>query len=196
MAYPIPADQLLEIRALFDQGDPSSDIAQKYGIPVGSIIAQRAVYKGEKNRGVDDEGPIIERAITTTFGLERDLQRALRNNIDQLEKGLEIKDGGKERTVTSGRIDITAKDSTGRIVVIELKAGEADRDAIGQILAYMGDVGEDAERPVRGILVAGAFSTSAVAASRAVPNLELKRYQFQFTFESINSHSRGSAISI
>jgi hypothetical protein len=188
MAYPIPSDQLREIRELFDQGLPSADIADQFGIPPRSIIAQRAVYTWQKSQGPDGvTDSSVEDAITTTFGLEKDLQSALRGKIDQLEDGLEIIDGGKERTVKSGRIDITAKDRNGSIVVIELKAGEAGRDAIGQVLSYMGDLGVEEKAPIRGFLIAGTFSTSAVSASLAIPNLQLKKYQFHFTFESVGA---------
>jgi len=125
----------------------------------------------------------VEEALETKFGLERDLQQALRKEIAQLETGLRIKDGGKEQNVNSGRIDITAEDRSGATVVIELKAGEADRDAIAQILAYMGDLTVN-QKQVRGILVAGDFSARALAAARVVPNLHLRKYAFKFTFES------------
>lgn len=69
-------------------------------------------------------------------------------------------------------------------VVIELKAGEADRDAIGQVLAYMGDLTSDTHL-FRGILVAGEFSARTVAAARVVPNLQLKKYSFKFAFEPV-----------
>lgn len=123
-------------------------------------------------------------AIETTFGLERDLQAALRANIEQLEHGLKIVDGNKEQTVESGRIDITAQDRNGATVIIELKAGTADREAVAQILAYMGDLMRTG-KPVRGILVAGDFPPRTYAAARAVPNLQLKKYGFQFSFESV-----------
>ena len=61
---------------------------------------------------VDDRGQLI--------GLERDLQAALRRAIEQLEPGMEIFDDGAERSVASGFIDITAQDTQGAIVVIEL----------------------------------------------------------------------------
>ena len=116
------------------------------------------------------------------FSLERDLQRALRINIGQLEPGLKIIDDGGERSVAAGRIDITAEDDTGQLVVIELKAGTAQSDAITQVLSYMGSI--DAEgRPVRGILVAHDFHERVVHAAKAVPNLSLKAYSFQFAFE-------------
>jgi hypothetical protein len=129
---------------------------------------------------------LVDQAVETTFGLERDLQNALRANIDQLEPGLTVIDGGNERKVASGFIDITARDRSGATVVIELKkAGASDRDAIGQILGYIGDLMESTES-VRGILVAGEFSPRVIAAARAVPNLSLVKYSFRFSFEIIS----------
>jgi Endonuclease NucS len=136
--------------------------------------------------GENDEEP--EENDGTTFGLERDLQNALRNNIEQLELGLTISDGGKEREVefdnddeVSGRIDITAEDTKGATVVIELKAGKAGRRAIEQIAAYMG-VLIQSKKPIRGILVAEECSPQAIAAARVVPDLQLRKYSFRFAF--------------
>jgi RecB family endonuclease NucS len=103
-----------------------------------------------------EDEELIE-AQEITFGLERDLQLALRANINQLEIGLKIIDGGNERVTEAGRIDITAEDAKGSTVVIELKAGTAKPDAVAQILAYMATVAEPSNHPVRGILVAGDF---------------------------------------
>lgn len=47
------------------------------------------------------------------IGLERDMQMALRANIQQLEPGMVIIDEGAERSVGSGFIDITARDANG-----------------------------------------------------------------------------------
>ncbi len=132
----------------------------------------------------DESAEEIE-AEEITFGLERDLQLALRANIQQLEAGLKISDGGKERATDAGRIDITANDSKGNAVVIELKAGMATPQVIAQVLAYMGAVAEADSKPVRGILVAGDFHKRVILAARAVPNLQLRKYSFQFTFESV-----------
>jgi len=44
-----------------------------------------------------------------------------------LEPGLEIIDGGKEPITEAGKIDITARDASGKLVVVELKAGAAVR---------------------------------------------------------------------
>ena len=116
------------------------------------------------------------------IGLERDLQAALRGCIEQLESGLYVTDGGSERSVASGFIDITAKDRDDKVVVIELKAGTARRKAIGQVLSYMGDVANEESAEVRGILVAGEFDDKARAAARVVPALSLRRYRVKFEF--------------
>jgi transposase-like protein len=158
-------------------------IAKQIGVSPGTV----ASVKAHMTMGTYGEGPEIEQiaeAIDATFGLERDLQLALRKHIDQLEPDLKIVDDGKEQTVESGRIDITAEDSKGTTVVIELKTGQADRETIGQILGYMGDV-MTTKKSVRGILVAGDFPTGTIAAARAVPNLRLKKYSFKFSFESV-----------
>jgi RecB family endonuclease NucS len=114
--------------------------------------------------------------------LERDLQKALRTNIEQLEPGLKIADGGTERTVEAGRIDITAEDRAGKLVVIELKAGMASPDSLTQVLAYMAALEEEEQKPVRGMLVAGDFHDRLVLAARKVPDLQLKQYSFSFSF--------------
>lgn len=120
------------------------------------------------------------------FGLERDLQIALRAEIDQLEKGFHVIDEGKERSVASGRIDITAKDAAGSIVVIELKAGTARGKDVGQVAGYMGDiVEEESGKNVRGILVAADFDQRAKSAAKVIPGLSLRAYSFNFGFTEV-----------
>ncbi len=137
----------------------------------------------EADEGSYDE--TIEQAEEITFGLERDLQSAVRANIEQLEPGLRIIDDGSERVTDAGRIDITAEDTNGRIVVIELKAGIASPEVVTQVLAYMSAIEEAEKKPARGILVAGDFHKRVIWAARAVSALELKKYSFQFKFESV-----------
>jgi Endonuclease NucS len=171
--------------ALIREGRTGPEISAATGLSEGTIKAIRA-NDTMGRYAPPEEIEAVDEAFKTTFGLERDLQDALRSNIEQLEPGLKIVDGGKEQIVPSGRIDITAKDKRGAMVVIELKAGEADRDAVGQLLSYMGDMVSDSSTPVRGILVARGFSTRAISAARATGNVELKRYTFRFMFESAN----------
>lgn len=126
---------------------------------------------------------LVEEVVGKTFALERDLQVALRNNVGQLEPGLVIADGGSERRVEGGFIDILARDAGGVLTVIELKAETARPEAVAQLLSYMACVSEEAGEPVRGILVAGDHHPRVVLAARAVPNLELRRYRYRFEFE-------------
>jgi endonuclease len=136
--------------------------------------------------GGEAEAPIIDDDdddVGRTFGLERDLQLALRANIQQLEAGLVIADGGAEARVEAGLIDILAKDTLGRWVVIELKADVARPAAITQLLAYMGCVASERSGDVRGILVASDFDRKINLAVRTVPTVSLKRYRFQFSFD-------------
>lgn len=127
--------------------------------------------------------PVLAEETGQRIGLERDMQAALRTEIHQLESGLVIIDDGAERSVDAGFIDITARDTSGTTVVIELKAGVAGQRAIAQILSYMGDVAAEEESGVvRGILVASSFDAKAKAAARMVPNLILRKYSVRFTF--------------
>ena len=135
-------------------------------------------FRSKSGNSLEDQ-----EASSSSFALERDLQRTLRHNIEQLETGLKITDGGTERTVEAGRIDITAKDGVGNLVVIELKAGTAGMDSIGQILSYMGSIENPEGKHVRGILVAYDFDRRLVMAAKAVPNVSLKAYSVQFTFQ-------------
>jgi Endonuclease NucS C-terminal domain len=134
------------------------------------------------DEAIEERGQII--------GLERDLQAALRHTIGQLDPGLEIIDEGAERSVSSGFIDITARDPNGAIVVIELKTGTARQRAVAQILSYMGDIAiEEPDIGVRGILVAGDFDKKVRAAARVVPTLSLRSYRVNFEFTDANQES-------
>lgn len=126
--------------------------------------------------------PVSDLPTGHAFSLERDLQRALRGAITQLERGLRVTDGGVEHSVPSGRIDILAEDASGQVVVIELKAQTATRESVAQVLAYMGDLAQTQGTPPRGFLVAPDFDPRALSAARMVPSLHLRRYGFSFTF--------------
>jgi len=185
---------------LFERSGLIDDFAAKYWLPLHTEAGarRRQTYLTQKalnERLLAEEPPNGEEAeeeqlqdidaSEVTFGLERDLQLALRGNIDQLEPGLRIADGGKEQVTEAGRIDITAEDQTGAKVLIELKAGVAAPEALTQLLGYMGAVPKQEGQPVRGILVAGDFHPRVVFAVRATTNVQLRRYRFRFTFESV-----------
>jgi Endonuclease NucS C-terminal domain len=134
----ISEEQKEQVKALLQAGQLDRDeIASKIGVSPGTVSAIKAhitmgTYGGSAvSKTETDE--LIE-AAEATFGLERDLQLALRSNIQQLESGLQIIDDGKERITDAGRIDITARDTNNLTVVIELKAGTAAPEALTQLL--------------------------------------------------------------
>jgi hypothetical protein len=135
----------------------------------------------------EDDSDTIENeeAFEFTFGLEKDLQTALRKNIESLEKDLIIIDKGKERNTKAGRIDITARDNKNRTVVIELKAIDAKPDVITQTLAYMEAIKTEDNVDVRGIIVASGFHDKIKLATRQISNLKLVKYSLQFIFNVI-----------
>lgn len=158
------------------------------------VRSYRAFLESGGAEKIAAEDAVVERATDVLqarregklFELEQHLQETLRAEIGQLEPGLTILDEGVERAVESGSIDILAQDTAGAFVVIELKRGTAKRDAIGQILGYMGDLKlDESADTVRGILVAADFDKSCQSAVAMVPNLTLRKYRYAFTFESV-----------
>lgn len=138
---------------------------------------------------VEQEAEIMneeeEDAFEITFGLERDLQAALRRNINSLENGLVIIDNSRERNTVAGRIDITARDIENRTVIIELKAVDAKPEVIAQTLAYMEAVRAEDNCEVRGIIIASGFPDRVKLAARQIKNLKLVEYRFQFNFNLV-----------
>lgn len=112
------------------------------------------------------------------------LQRLLRNSLDAIEPGLRCVDGGSEMDFR----DITAVDAEGRHVVIELKAKKATKEALAQILAYMGEIVVTKGLPpteIRGILIAPDFQERAVLAAKVTPNVALVRYRIPLAFDLV-----------
>jgi RecB family endonuclease NucS len=170
-----------QIIEMLGQGISSQAIAEKLGTGVQVVAGYKAALTKARIR----EEEVVVESVEAKIGLERDLQFALRQNLEQLEHGLKATDGGEERIVISGKIDITAEDRSGDAVVIELKVGTADRKTVGQITGYMGDLQLESSKPVRGIVVAADFDTAVISALRVLPNVQLKKYQVKFSFESI-----------
>jgi endonuclease len=129
---------------------------------------------------------IIEHAIEASLSVEKDLHSYLATHVRQIEEGLAVVEDGIEYSTKAGRIDILAKDTAGRLVVIELKAGKASDATLGQLLGYVGCVSEvEAQRNVRGILVAADFDKRVIYAARCLSNISLVKYQVTFKFNEI-----------
>jgi RecB family endonuclease NucS len=119
--------------------------------------------------------------------LERDLQKFLARNLDLIESGLRPSaDYQLEEFVTDvGRLDLFCLDGAGRYVVVELKAGLAGDDVVGQIMGYMAWARENiaGEQAVRGIIVCRDAGPRVKAACKMVPGLELKKFTMSFHLE-------------
>jgi len=176
---------------LLAEGVLPDEIARRLDVSPATVRAWKAhATMGTYASGVGAGGgevvasEEIESARNLKFGLERDMQEALRRHIDQLDPRLHIVDEGKERHVESGFIDILAEDQDGSLVVIELKSGEAPDSAITQVLSYVGSLQADAAKPVRGVLIAREFSPRVRLAARAA-GIQLVKYGYDFTFHVV-----------
>jgi len=146
-----------------------------------------------KPSGTDSTETIeTEEAIETSLSLESDLEMFLIAHLTELEAGLrryqENGSSGQQISVeAAGRIDVLAIDKDNALVVIEIKAGEANDGVCGQILRYMGWVKARlaGDRSVRGIVVANEFSERLHLAAKVMPNVILKKYEVSFNFKSV-----------
>lgn len=134
----------------------------------------------------------MDQALDTAMSLEADLERALLTRLDALEDGLQLwregeRSGQQYNVGEAGRIDLLCTDKSNNLVVVELKAGEADHKVCGQIQAYMGWVKERLanNRRVRGIIVANEFSDKLTYAVKVAPDLSLRKYDVSFTFSPV-----------
>ncbi len=132
----VSTDQRESIMALHKQGVQNAEIATELDLPLPTVsavaawekIRQSEWYRSQhQDQEKVEDAQEVEAAMEATFGLERDLQMALRASIQQLEPDLSVADGGEEHCVPSGRIDIFARDKAGKLVAIELRAGTVDR---------------------------------------------------------------------
>lgn len=188
-----------QIRELLETGLPTEHVARQLGVPRGTVSAVKAhITMGSYHRSSPGAGGLseadveeIEDAANLKFGLELDMQDALRRNIHQLDPTLRIVDEGRERRVEAGFIDVLAEDDQKSLVVIELKSGKAPENAITQVLSYIGSLQiEEDSRPVRGILIARDFPTRVRLAARAA-GIQLVAYGFSFSFTVVETDSDG-----
>lgn len=95
---------------------------------------------------------------------------------EKVEEGLTVLK--YEYPTDAGIMDILAMDSKGNYVVIEVKAGKAEHDAVGQIQKYMVWVKENLakDKGVRGIIIAKEFDRSLLYSIKgSLYPIELKR---------------------
>jgi len=105
-------------------------------------------------------------------GSEKEMAKMISQNPSLIEEGLRIIK--KEAKTPYGYVDLLGEDSKGRLVVIELKRGTAQVEAVYQLLRYVEFFREVAKREVRGILIAPKISKNAILILRQ-HGLEYKR---------------------
>lgn len=132
----------------------------------------------------EDETELDDQTASVVFHLEREMQAAVRKQLNLLEEGLKEADGGKELSIATGKIDILAEDKNGAFVVIELKAGACPSGALEQVLGYAEALAEEKGKHVRAYLVAAEFSDRIRAAAKRARDLELRTYEFCLSFHS------------
>ena len=94
-------------------------------------------------------------------GTEAQLQATLSRQPELIEPGLTVLD--RELVSGAGQMDLYARDSQGRYVVVELKRARATQEAVHQLSRYVQAVRTflPAQAVVRGILAAPGISTPA-----------------------------------
>jgi RecB family endonuclease NucS len=125
--------------------------------------------------------PISSRTRNKTRILhyEKELKTLLRRQLECVEPGLVEADGGRERAVATGKIDINALDANGHYVVIELKVGPCPHGALEQVLGYSTDLEDETGMPCRAVLVASDFSARLRAAAKRARDVHLVVYQVE-----------------
>lgn len=173
------------ILELLQKDSTDLEIAKQLDISPYSVRAVRAhITMGTYGQSKSENEEFIE-AEEVRFGLEKDLQRAVRQNIEQLEPGLKIIDEGGERKTAAGFIDILCEDKQSELVVVELKSGEASDSVIAQVLGYIAALGEEENKKIRGIIVASSFSKRTMYAAKLLPDMKLVSYRFNFVFKEL-----------
>jgi len=94
------------------------------------------------------------------MGSEADMQRALARDPEIIEPGLVVIE--LELPTDVGGIDLFARDSEGRLVVVELKRGKANHEAVHQLDRYVKSVRARYPGEVRGVLAAPAVTAPAL----------------------------------
>ena len=113
-------------------------------------------------------------------------ERALQQYLEEYPGRLGIS-GAKviqsEFQTEVGRVDLLMESGEG-LWVVELKAATAGRDAIGQVISYMGAIEQtNPGRSVFGMLVAPDFDKACLAAHSKTTNLQLSKVSIEYRLE-------------
>lgn len=170
-----------KVMALYAEGLKAKEIGERLGISWQTAAGFKAIQTIQESADANAADGADNTGITSLSGLEREMNRALRRNLDRLDPGFAIADEGKERIVERGRIDILARDASGRLVVIELKPDVAKDAVLAQVLDYTQALVDEGEGDPRAMIVALDFSPRLRSAARHA-GVELVTYEVDFVF--------------
>ncbi|MGM4920521.1 endonuclease NucS domain-containing protein [Tardiphaga sp. 841_E9_N1_2] len=144
------------------------------------FLAKEAPVDPKEEDLVQDEANA--NAAGLAFRLEKEMHAAVRKQLANIESGLIEDDGGKEVSVATGYIDIVARDTQRKLVVIELKAGKCPPGAMEQALGYAQALSDERGEDVRVLLIAAEFPDRIKAAAKRTVGLKLLNYEFSLKF--------------
>ena len=119
------------------------------------------------------------------------MQEYFEAHPDEIEKGIRLITNYDEVLPDgTGIPDLIGVDKDGNYVVVELKAGEAGYDALGQVVSYKSAVKKKTGQKVRAILIAHDFDPKItfvpeVYDSDNIRLVELKKYRLKFEVEDL-----------
>ena len=146
-----------------------------------------------------DEDPEEDGATqgSDQFAYERDLRNYLAKNLSMIEPGLRLYEDegitGIKFPVGGRFTDILALDSTGALVVIELKVSRGYDRVVGQLMRHIAWIREyqaDAGQRVRGIIVAREISEALLLACSLLPDVHLYDYQLSLSLKQVQREQR------
>lgn len=174
--------------------DPTTDSAPVYDVEIG--VASE-VSPDENEPEIDEQLDEKTLSAAREFAYERDLQNYLVKYLGALEPGLRVYEDPEEGIVGvefqagGRRIDILAIDIEDRFVVIELKVSKGYDRVVGQLARYMAWVQKnmEAEKPVRGIIVANSISEDLKLAASLIENVMLIEYSMKFEIHRVGQQA-------
>ncbi len=193
----LPADSVVRrghFVALFEAAGIFTDFCAKHWAFSATTEGARKIarYRRAKEKfddsapdGGDPAGEASDEE-SDAFALESHLRDFLASHLERIEPGLSLVENGVEYAITGGRIDLLAKDSDGKFVVIELKVSRGRNRTVGQILHYMGWVDRElGNGPCRGYIIANKIPEDLRLAVSRAPGVKLAEYKLDFAVKPV-----------
>lgn len=161
---------------------PTFEEALLYYRRRGEVQQSADVFRRAKARKAlpRDLQDLDESAFRELHVLEKTLEDFLEFNLDLLERGLKCVE--RQYPTATGPLDILARDSRGRWVVVELKRGRAADSVIGQLLRYrafiVSERANGKQSRVRGFVVAPKPDKRLILAAEGAPTVPLEVFAF------------------